>query len=299
MNPTNLIDLWERYFEQGERGARIAHYPSEIMDCKRKIVWNWLAEPKSNPMTGGDWWPMKIGNAIHNLIQDAMMDIATSQDLINAVAWPGFSIDAEVRSGNVAIKGLKYPIRYRLDLMFVDRDGAVAGCELKTMYGRASANIKEKGPKDSALMQAIIYITLAGISRFYIPYVSRDNSDRVLFILDQVPEGFLLRKMFPSGDMTTMRRISPTVVDHAYERLQEIEMAVELKEVPARPFIMAIKNGEMRPQGFQKASIKYKGDWQCAYCQYSNKCWASECERLQFGDNADEIAARKSEDDDE
>ena len=297
--PTNLIDMWERYFEQGEYRAKLAHYPSEITDCKRKIVWNWLKEPKSNPMSGGDWWPMKIGNAIHNLIQDAMMDIATSQPLIDAVAWPGYSVDTEVRSGDVPIAGLQYPIRYRLDLMFTDWDMAVAGCELKTAYGRGIVSVREKGPKDSALMQAIIYIELAGIQRFYLPYVSRDSGDRVLFVLDRVVEGFLLRKMYPSGDMTIMRRISPDVVDKAYNKLREIEAAVEVQEIPERPYIMAIKNGEMRPTGFQKNNVKYKGDWQCAYCQYQTKCWADECRRLQSGDNADEIAARKAEDDDE
>jgi hypothetical protein len=288
--PTNIIDFFEKYFDHGEGRERTAFYPSEVTSCTRQVVYKWNGTGKSEPIKGGDWWPMKIGNSVHNMIQFVMHDIADHEELIRAIAWEGFSVDSEVRSGNVTIEGLKRPIRYRLDIIFVDQSGMISGIELKTAYGYGMKDIKENGPKPAALMQAILYLELSGIKRFYIPYVSRDSGDRVLFILDKHEQGYLLRKMFPSGDMVEMARYSPDVYTKGIDRFKEVEKHLDAGTIPDRPYIVAIKNGEMK-KDFQRDKIKYKSAWQCNYCSFAAHCWGPELKKYSAGDNYNQVIA--------
>lgn len=297
--PTNIIDFFERYFDHGEGRERTAFYPSEVTSCMRQIVYKWNGTGKSNPIKGGEWWPMKIGNSVHEMVQHIMHEVANREDLKKDIAWVGFSVDSEVRSGNVFVEGLKRPIRYRLDIVFTDGTGMICGIEFKTAYGRGMTDIKNNGPKPAALMQAILYLELSGIKRFYIPYVSRDSGDRVLFILDKVDQGYLLQKMFPSGDLVEMARYSPDVYTKGIERFKEVEKHLDEKTIPDRPYIVAIKNGEIK-KDFQRDNIKYKSAWQCQYCAFKEMCWKPELERYATADNyALVISAAKGDDDNE
>jgi hypothetical protein len=287
-----LIDLIESYWDYGERKERTGHYPSEITDCPRKVVMSWNLTPKSNPIKRGDWWKIQIGNAIHNLVQSVMESISADPGIIKDLAWPGFNCESEVRSGDVNHPRLTHPIRYRLDLLFTDQDQKIAGMELKTAFGRGMSEIKNNGPKNSAVMQAVAYIMLSGIDRFYLPIVSRDNADRVQFVLDKAEGGFVLGRTMPGGDYKPMLRIPETVWDRAIDRLAEIEQHVQNKTLPNRPYIVAIKNGEIRPDGFTKNKVMYRGDWQCHYCPYMEHCWKPLVEELRDGDNADWFQAR-------
>jgi len=298
---TNIIDLIERTFAYGDGRKKDAHWPSEVTDCPRKIVYKWLKTPETNPIDATGYWRINIGNAIHELCQVRLGRVADDPDMVTAVAWPGFTAATEVRSGEVPISGLDYPVRFRVDLVITDSDMAKAIVEIKSAFGRGMGEIKRNGPKDSALMQTIIYLALStaispeGISRAYVMYVSRDNADRVLFCLEAVgEEGFRLSRMFPGGEAETMRTFSPKVFGNAIERFRMIEGLVASGELPERPYTVAIKGGEIREQ-FQKAGRIYRSDWHCMYCQYLQRCWEERAREWPEPDNSGEFFGKEEE----
>lgn len=269
---TNLITMIEQAFAYGRGRKKEAHWPSEVTSCPRQIVYSWRGMGETNPIDAGGWWKIQLGNAIHELCQATLERIEADETMKAELAWPEFHVDKEVRSGKVPVEGLKYPVSYRLDNRFVDDDGKLAIAEYKTTFGFGVRAIKEEGPKDSALAQAIIYQKLSGIERAYIMYVSRDNADRVLFIIDMVPEGWILSRMYPSGELNEMKRFPASLWGKMIEKLQAIEAHVEAETLPDRPYRVAIKNCEVRDK-FQKAKVTYKSDWQCMYCSYQTRCW--------------------------
>lgn len=289
---TNLITMIEKAFGYGRGKIKQAHWPSELTQCTRQIVYGWSGYKESNPIDSSGWWKIQLGNAIHELCQSTLERIEADPDMKADLAWPDFHVEREVRSGMVAVEGLKFPVSYRIDNIFMDDDGVLAMAEYKTAFGYGMRVIRDEGPKDSALGQAVTYTKLSGITRCYIMYVSRDNGDRVLYILDMVPEGWILSRMFPSGELTEMKRYPKTVWDMAIKKLQFIEAHVEAKTLPERPYWVAIKKGEIRDK-FTKDGVEYKSDWQCMYCAYKQKCWGEFVESYQETDNAVELAKRK------
>jgi hypothetical protein len=208
------------------------------------------------------------------------------------LAWPEFHIEAEVVSGKVAVPGLKWPISYRLDNRFTDDDGMLAIAEYKTAWGFGMKDIKEKGPKDSALAQTLTYMKMSGIGRAYLMYVSRDNADRVLFILEMVEAGWIMSRMFPSGELNEMKRFPMAIWDRMLARLAEIESHVEADTLPDRPYRIAIKNNEIREK-FTKDKVDYKSDWQCMYCPFLTKCWGEIAANYPETDNSEEFKNKK------
>jgi hypothetical protein len=298
----NLITLIESAFGYGKWHGKGAHWPSEITDCPRKIVYKWCGVGESNPIESSGWWKIKLGSAVHELCQKTLEDIEGDEEMKKALAWEGFHTETEVRSGNIAVPGLAFPISYRLDNRFVDDDGILAIAEYKTAFGRGMRDIKDNGPKESALAQTIVYMKLSGIRRAYIMYVSRDNADRVLFILDyvfamepvgspeavEIEKGWVLSRMFPSGELDEMKRFPASLWDGMVEKLQTIEMHIRYKTLPDRPYMVAIKNHEIRDK-FTKDKIEYKSDWQCMYCPFMTKCWGEVAQNYPEMDNSKEF----------
>lgn len=291
---TNLINLIEKAFSYGQGKKKDAHWASEITACPRQLVYRWAGVGESNPIDASGWWRIHLGNAIHSLCQDTLARIEQDPEMLKEIGWPGYHIEAEVRSGKLAVEGLKFPISYRMDNLFVDDDGKLAIAEYKSTFGFGVKAIKEEGPKDAALMQTIVYLVLssmigAPINRGYIMYVSRDNADRVLFILDVIEKkGFILSRMFPNGDLNEMRKIPASVWDKAKEKLRFVETCVENQTLPDRPYLVAIKNGEVKNK-FTKDKIEYKSDWHCMYCSYLTKCWGERAANHPETDNSAEF----------
>jgi hypothetical protein len=291
---TNLITLIEKAFSYGQGKKKDGHWPSEITACPRQIVYRWRGIGESNPIDATGWWRIQLGNSIHELCQTTLERIEQDPEMLKEIGWPGFHVETEVRSGKIPVPTLKYPISYRLDNRFVDDDGVKAIAEYKTAFGMAVRKIKEEGPKDAALAQVIAYLKLSTdigepITRAYIMYVSRDNADRVLFILDMVEKGFVLSRLFPNGDLSEMRRFPMTVWDNAVAKLKYIEDCVEAGTLPDRPYLVAIKNNEIKDK-FTKDKKEYKSDWHCMYCSYLEKCWGERAKNYPEVDNSAEFS---------
>jgi hypothetical protein len=315
---SNLINLIESAFGYGRGRKKDGHWPSEATACPRQVVYNWQGTTESDPIEPGGWWKIKLGSAIHELCQSTLIEIEADPDKLKDLAWEGFHVETEVRSGKVPVPGLVFPISYRMDITFIDDDGVKALCEFKTAFGFGMRAIKEEGPKDSAMAQTICYMALSGIRRGYIMYVSRDNADRVLFQIDhvydrrlqgnmseeevaaadpnawvepgilEIEKGWRLSRMFPSGDLSVMKEYTPELWPKIIAKFKFIEDCVKGSMLPERPYKVAIKNGEIRDK-FVKGGITFKSDWQCMYCSFMKKCWGEIAAEYTDSDNSEDF----------
>ena len=253
----NLINSIDNYLLAEEGHKRTAHYASDVSACLRQLFFKWTEARVSNPIEAGALWKMNFGNAIHDLV-------ATFLDKA------GHDVITEVPD-RVSIDGLKYPISFRIDNIFIDDDTQMAGIEVKTSFGRGIVEIQKSGsPRDSDVNQVVVYMrAVPDIKRFYILYFGRDNGYRCQFIVNR----------------DVVEKVWPTL----QSRLESLEVALESNLTPPRDYRAAIKHGERRKM-FQKNNVKYKSDWQCDYCKWADMCWESELREYAEGDNSEDFA---------
>lgn len=259
----NLINQIDNYLIKKEKSRpRERHYPSDVNACMRQLYWKWTDQPKTNPIDASGLWKMNMGNAIHDLIYEFLEDAE-------------FDIIAEV-GGVVEIPELKYPISYRVDYMFIEKDtGNEAIIEAKTSYGRGikAIQISEK-PKEQDLAQVVLYIYLTKIKKCYFLYVGRDNSYRTQFVAEEM-----------NGQIYVDGVLSEVTATLLIQRLMVLEEYLAGDVLPDRDYMAAIKNGEIKDK-FQKNNKQYKTDWQCSYCQWKDRCWEEELEECSMSDNS-------------
>jgi len=261
MNILSKIDL---YLENREHERSENHYPSEASKCLRAIWYSRKKVPKSNPMDASAIWKTEMGNAIHDRIAKFLADMG-----INARDEIPFKKN---------IEGLKFPVSGRIDNVF-NEIGEDVGIEIKTTFGRGVVEIqKKRQPKWDAILQVALYLYLTDLNKFYLIYIGRDNGYRCQF-------EFTMKKdaIFMDG-----KKLDITL-DDIVSKFKRVEKAVDSNDIPDREYKIAIKHGRIRPDGFSKNKVKYKGSWRCSYCGYRDHCWRSELEKYQNSDNSEEL----------
>ena len=250
----NLINQIDNYLIKKEYHKREAYYPSEVNKCIRQLYYRWTEQKESNPITAGALWKMRIGDAIHDMIHEYLL--ASGMEIV-----PEVSFKKDI--------GLKYPLSGRIDDLFIDEDGELAGIEAKTSYGRGIIEIQKIGiPKREDWNQVTVYINCnSSIKRFYIIYFGRDNAYRTQFVIE--------RSKFTEDNANVL-----------YKKFAFLEEHTLNKSLPDREFQVAIKNGEIKDK-FQKNKIEYKSDWQCRYCAFMNHCWKNELLKYKNTDNSE------------
>jgi hypothetical protein len=164
--------------------------------------------------------------------------------------------------------GLKYPLRGRIDDLFIDEDDEIAGIEAKTSYGQGIIQFQKAGkPRRDDLNQVIVYLYCSGVKRFYMIYFGRDNAYRTQFIIEKYDN---LEHDF----------------NNLIQRFYNLEDYLNQKCLPDREFQTAIKKGEIKDK-FQKDKVEYKSDWQCRYCAFMNHCWKDELMKYKDSDNSE------------
>ena len=193
------------------------------------------------------------------------------KDLIFELTLKYASLPLNVNIGDIFSDGdigLKYPLKGRIDDLFIDEDGELAGIEAKTSYGRGIVEIQKLNkPKQDDLNQVIVYMTCnPEIKRFYIVYFGRDNAYRTQFIIEQYDN---LEHDF----------------NNLIQRFYNLESYIDAKILPDREYQVAIKKGEIKKQ-FQKDKIIYKSMWCCMYCSYRRLCWKNQLIKYKDSDNS-------------
>lgn len=262
MNIINEIDnyLLNREFGRSEKKS---HYPSEVMDCRRKLYYRWIGKSHSNPISAGSIWKMEIGKSLEKMISEFLekkgLDLITNQK---------FSLE-----NNKLIS----PIHGELDVLFVD-DGDLSGIEVKTSFGRGIVEIqKTQDPKIEHIAQVLIYKEALNIKKFYLIYVGRDNAYRTQFLFENIND-----KLCCNGKPVKL------TFDDIIDRYSEVEKFVEKQQEPERDFMAAIKNNEIKEK-YQKNNVEYKTDWHCRYCAYQQSCWEDEI-KMDRTDNSENFS---------
>lgn len=280
-------------------GARVVQRDGRVLGkCIRQQYYDWtLSEPGNFDVSS--LWKMDMGNAIHE--------------------WIGDKLDEEfkvVREYTVQYSPdfLKNPIRGRIDNLVVPSDRKAFGVEIKSGYGRGITNrkdgIKYAGPKDSHLLQALIYLYISRLPQeekaLYMPideqsnrpfecpeldfmvlyYLARDNAYRCTYYVDLINGEELCSKV---GEMLSDERkevirgrdFVPIATDgknvFIYEDISFREivhsfMLVE-KYIELKQLPARDYHLEFTLEDNKMLIVNSESDWQCKYCNYARRCW--------------------------
>lgn len=261
MNLLNRIDEALLQEREGRTHQRRGYYPSEVNKCTRYLVYNMLNTEPSNPFNSGTLWKFKLGDSTHELCHALL--VKAGLDVIPEVA-------------GLKDIGLKLPLSYRVDNLFIDDDGEIAGAEVKSSFGTFIRQIKHNGyPRQADIEQVIVYMDATGLKRFYLIYVGRDDAYRMQFVVD-----------YRNGVLCCDGKPVHATAETLYKKFKVVEELVATATIPEREYRLVIKEGEPR-QKVQKAKVDYKSDWQCFGCLYRDHCWTEELSLYQKGDNID------------
>jgi len=270
----NIINLLEDSYlqEHKERRKSTSWHPSGVSECVRKLYYKRTNTEESDPIEAGALMKMAFGTALHEDFQKRLTKELEKLGCINIQS------EYEITHNDLSLG--QDPIHGYIDMVWKDKTEWV-GCEFKTSYGRGVVDVKKNGPKKEHLEQIFLYLELANVhfSRFYLVYVARDNNYRTEFLLDQRPV---------SRNLTWCCNGTPVRIRLAdlMNRFIDVKKCVDAKTVPDRPYITAIKQGQLVRQ-FVKLGHTYKSDWQCSYCNYQTHCWKDEVKKYEMGDNSE------------
>lgn len=270
----NTIDMLDRFLTEESSREKKSHWASDVSSCRRQQWYRWRGEEKTNPPTPGQLLKMQMGNAIERIYED-MLDwaVETSAEFDDGRVLASY--EKQVRF-SAEVEGLEYPISGKIDYVLRFSDGTSLAVELKSGYGRGIAEIQSSGkPKPDYLKQIFIYTQLTEYKEFQHPYLGRDNGYRTEFFVRRVSEGLEV-----DG-----KRLFTLDFSQAVARLQDVESALRDGREPDRDFLVAIKDGEIKDRGFQHKNVQYKGDWQCSYCSWRDRCWREIVEEYPRGTN--------------
>jgi len=261
-NFPNLADTFYNYFQNREHkgspdDGTITFAPSYLMDCSRKIYYKKTGEVESNPIDLPALFKMHFGTLQHEGLQNILIEL-------------GMLIECEDLK-KAEYDGLTF--YYKLDSI-INWNGEKVIVEIKTVYAAGFDSVVDR-PKDDHLVQALSYMAFEGIKKAIIVYVGRDN-------------GLIRQYCIESGENLLLN--GAVINDYRpiwksrIEAMKTLKDDIENKQLPLREYNIVMKS---TPNGisymFTKDKIKYKGNWQCSYCSFKDKCWREEIEKMQSG----------------
>jgi hypothetical protein len=314
-NVTNIID--KLLFQDNARREKTSHYPSGariatnegvVGACARQQYYTWAGEiEESSEEVEEDisgLWKMDMGNAIHEWIGKKLSKRFQVLSEYTVVYHPEF---------------LKKPIRGRIDNLVISEEFGNFGVEIKSGYGKGITNrqggVKYNGPKDSHLMQALIYlcisrlpdeekekympvdetlgrpISLPPLDFFVIYYIARDSAYRLSFYLDLMESEKVIERFgHILGENRTeslkTKKYVPVVSDGtslyvlddiSFRGIVESFITIE-QSVESKK----LPNRDFNLQFFVENGemiVDRKGsDWQCSYCRFKKICYLRDSE---------------------
>lgn len=283
-----VIEAFDKWMIEGEDFQRKSHYASDLTACRRQLYFNWINEIKSNPKTPGNILKMKFGKAMEFIFESFIKDSIEKKLPIQGKIIKSYSKEEKFIIRN---EKLIYPISCKLDFVLTFEDETKEAIELKSSFGRGIVNIANKNePKKDYLDQIFVYIKMTPYKKFNHPYFGRDNGYRCEFEVNDHEKGIEVISSYADGG--TKNKIYEYNMDNIIHRLEEVEEAIELKKIPNRDYLVAIKNGEIKELGFQANNIKYNSDWQCLYCEWKDYCWADELQNWKNNNNSEKFIER-------
>jgi len=289
-----ILNDFDKWLIDEENYQKKSHYASNVNGCRRQQYYQWIDEDKSNPNTPGGILKMKFGFAMEDIFEKFLKSSIEKKTPIDGKILISFESGWKY---SYEIEGLKNPITCKLDFVLYFEDGTAEAVEVKSMFGRGIVNIaKKQEAKLSYLDQIFVYIHLTPFKRFNHPYFGRDNGYRTEFEVREHEKG--IEVIYTTMEGKERAKIYEYDFDKLVERLKDVESAVDIGIVPERDFLVAIKNGEIKDQGFQYQKVKYTSDWQCNYCEWRDFCWAEILPKFKDSNNAENFENRPQQEDD-
>lgn len=245
----NLINEMDKVISSDTPHKRTGHYPSDVLNCSRAIIYSWKNLSPSDPISFGGFYKMRIGDCIHDMLTDIIIKTATLENI---------ETEVEIK---IQPPRLSYEIRGRLDMIF-DYEGEKIGAEIKTSYGRGIVEIMKTGrPKEEHVAQCICYMEMTGINKFILLYLGRDNAYRTQFLVHKHNDKYYCNGLELK---ITFNRI--------LDKLYYIEKHLNDDTIPDREYNVCIRNFEIVQKYIEKG-MNYNTSWQCSYCKYKSYCW--------------------------
>lgn len=283
-----ILNDFDKWLIEDNNYPKESHYASNVYGCRRQQYYQWTGEKESNPNTPGSILKMKFGYATEDIFEKFLNYCIDNKKPIN-----GKLLDSYVAGwkASYVIPGLKKVITCKLDFVLKFVDGKEMAVEVKSMFGRGITKIaKSQEPKKSYLDQIYVYIHLTPFKHFIHPYFGRDNGYRTEFEVIEHEDG--IETIYTTLEGKERKRVYEYDFDLLINRLVEVEKAVEQKQAPDRDFLTAIKNGQIRDNGYQHNRAMYTSAWQCNYCNYRDLCWKEELCKYTNSNNSDEFIRR-------
>ena len=281
--PINLLRKLDGYLQNYSGKERKSHYPSQasvktpqgiIGKCLRAQWYSWKGEAPTNPIPISNIWKLRIGDSIHAQIARWLRKLE-------------YQVKEEYFFEQ-KIDNLSHPIHGFIDDVIVFPDiNEFYSVECKTSWSKFFTNAKDgvakKGPRLSDLLQVLVYLScVKELKGCYMLYVARDNGQRFQFYVELFEDGLgnfikvgdRLIKDFTFDDVilrwweleSFLRRETkpPADYDYCYSwEKQQVLYEEYLKETKAK-----------KPQSLNVWAKAHTEDWQCAYCEYWDKCKA-------------------------
>jgi len=218
----------------------------------------------------------------------------THEMIVELVKRSGFWMGDERR---IFISGPP-PVSGRADLFVKDpRDGSPVGCEIKSVGGYYGVKTTITGadarPKDDHILQCMPYLEFYGqwgLNRWILLYIDRDSGAMAEYVIMLEDDGSANVQGENFADI--YRHINLKAIKHRWNkllnciaegRLPEQDYALQWSN---KEILRRLKAGDLNKTDTASVEKKLKagktdglllkkGDWQCAYCDFKDKCYGT------------------------
>lgn len=275
----NLLRTLDTYLQDYTGKPRKSHYPSQasvetadgvIGKCLRAQWYSWKSVERTNPIPVSNIWKMRIGDSIHAQIAHWLRELE-------------YQVQEEYPF-TFEHPNLKHRISGRLDDVIVfPKVNEFYAVECKTSWSKFFTNAKDgvakKGPGLSDLLQVLVCLScVKDLKGCYMLYIARDNGQRFQFYVELNKDTGLLRV----GDRTILDFRFTNIMD----RWVKLESFLETNIMPPNDYDYRYVSGKQealyeeylketkakKPQSLKVWSGKHTEDWNCAYCEWWDKC---------------------------
>ena len=220
---------------------------SESYNCARKIAFRAAGVPKAHEFTDQTLLAFKLGNTLHELLQDAM-----------AALWSEFEAEAIVD-----LTPLGFDMSGHADGVYsIGSDKLVLEIKTKSSFGFKLAK-KADHPDEGELVQAAMYALGLGAQAVHLVYLAKEGAYR-----DGVKPGELLEWRYRlTDDFEGLGTVEELATNELW-RQQQIADQVSDFVIPER---------DIPGHGVVDSPPPWQGKgqpWNCRYCDYRNHCAA-------------------------
>ena len=243
---------------------------SQAGQCGRKVAYETLGEPRTDPPTPADLWRMGLGTMVHAQLEPAIQHwLDTDESLV---------IDEEV-SIKLGLHGYGHA-----DMLLTtnDSDHKVL-CELKTINGTGYKQaIGGAGPRHSALLQGALYAEALEADLLVICYLATellgpgwadsrgfDNTTRFGAEWHYTREEFL---PMAQAERLRLESITSMVHDRQDPSAAARAFAHSDPDIPANAEIVDPRTGLWREFSHTDVVLSQGKTWQCNYCSHQQRC---------------------------